>query len=118
MINLNTTWMTQTLFTNLIVFSGVCTFQGTTMAENLSSRYQYPEAEQQAYLNACQRVSTEQGFSPQQATNLCQCTLEQYQNKYTLDQFRALYEAAHQNDKVPTEFIKAGIFCASRLSLK
>jgi hypothetical protein len=88
------------------------------MAENSSTPYQYPEAEQQAYLSACQQVSTEQGFSPQQATNLCQCTLEQFKNKYTLDQFRELYSTAHQNDKVPIEFIKAGISCASRLSLK
>ncbi len=88
------------------------------MAENLSTPYQYPEAEQQAYLSACQQVSVGQGFSSQQATNLCQCTLEQFKNKYTLDQFRELYTLANQNNEVPIEFIKAGISCAAQLSLK
>ena len=106
------------LFTHLIVLSGLCVFPTATNAEGLSTAYQYPEAEQQAYLSACQQVSVDQGFSQQQAQNLCVCTLEQFKTKYTLEQFRELYTVAHQNNKVPTEFIKAGIFCAARLSLK
>jgi hypothetical protein len=117
MVNFNTKWIARSLFTHVIVLSGLCIFQSTSQAENLSSAYQYPEAEQQAYLSACQQVTAEQGFSQQQAQNLCTCTLEQFKTKYTLEQFRALYQAANQNNQVPSEFIKAGIFCAAQLSL-
>ncbi len=111
--------MTRTLLINLTVLSGFFAFQSTTIADNSPGRYQYPEAEQQAYLSTCQRVvSEDQGFSPQQSLNLCQCTLQQFKNKYTIEQFRQLYAAANQSNKVPAEFIKAGISCAAQLSLK
>ncbi|MGB3405131.1 MAG: hypothetical protein WBA77_20785 [Microcoleaceae cyanobacterium] len=118
MINFNTKWIARSLFTHLIVLSGLCVFQNASHAENLSDSHQYPEAEQQAYLSACQQVTVEQGFSQQQAQNLCVCTLDQFKTKYSLEQFRELYKAANQNNEVPSEFIKAGIFCAARLSLK
>ncbi len=97
--------------------SGLCAFQNTTTAENSGGRYQYPEPEQQAYLNACRQVSKEQGFTQQQAESLCKCTLEQFKTQYTVDQFRELYTEASQNNNIPTEFLKAGMLCADQLSL-
>lgn len=118
-MNLSTKPIARILLTNLTILSGLIAFEHAAIADNSQSRYQYPEAEQQAYLSACQQVvSEDQGFSSQQSQNLCQCTLQQFKNQYTIEQFRQLYAAANQNNRVPTEFIKAGISCAAQLSLK
>ena len=98
--------------------SGLFAFQNTTTAKTSEVRYQYPQAEQQAYLKTCQQVSLQQGLTQQQAEPLCQCTLEQLKKQYTVDRFRELYqEATSQSDYIPTEFLKIGMLCVDQLTL-
>ncbi len=96
--------------------SGFSVIGQIAVADTVARQNQYPAADKEEYLIACQASSQQQGLDQQQAKTLCQCTLEQFQAKYTIDQFKQLYTQAQQNSEPPDELVQVGLFCASQLS--
>ena len=47
----------------------------------------YPQEVTEAYLGACMQGSMAQGLTEEQSKSLCNCTLEQFQSRYTFEEF-------------------------------
>ncbi|NJK39130.1 MAG: hypothetical protein HC825_02820 [Oscillatoriales cyanobacterium RM1_1_9] len=77
----------------------------------------YPTEIKEAYKKLCVQQSTGEGFTPQQATNLCTCVLDQFQARFTLDQFLKIYAESSKTQEPPDEFVEVGLACANQLNL-
>lgn len=76
----------------------------------------YPQEVTDAYLEACLQGSVAQGLTEQQSKSLCTCTLEQFQTRYTFDEFVQVYAETNQSDETPAEIFDVGTACAATLT--
>ncbi len=80
-------------------------------------KYQYPQEIIETYITLCTRQSVDQGLTPQQAKTLCDCTLNQFQAQYSLDEFIQIYTQVNQSQETPEEWIDIGLACAEELGV-
>ncbi|WP_413164384.1 hypothetical protein ACL6C3_00675 [Capilliphycus salinus ALCB114379] len=76
----------------------------------------YPQEVTEAYLGACMQGSMAQGLTEQQSKSLCNCTLEQFQSRYTFEEFVQVSEEMNQSGEPPAEIFDIGVACASSLT--
>ncbi len=76
----------------------------------------YPQEVTDAYLEACLQGSVAQGLTEKQSKSLCTCTLEQFQTRYTFDEFVQVYAETNQSDEPPAEIFDVGTACAATLT--
>ncbi len=80
-------------------------------------KYQYPQEIIETYITLCTQQSVDQGLTPQQSKTLCNCTLNQFQARYSLDEFIRIYAQVNQNQETPEEWIDIGLACAEELGV-
>lgn len=78
-------------------------------------KHQYPQQLVNAYLSGCKQRSIQEGLTQQQATSVCQCTINQFQSRYSVDQFLKMYSQAQKAKEPPDEFVDIGLDCAERI---
>lgn len=76
---------------------------------------EYPLAYSQKYLQDCQKTSLKEGLEAVDAKKLCECTLTEFQQKYTLTEFQQLNTAAETDDNASNELIEVGQLCFEEL---
>lgn len=76
----------------------------------------YPQEVSEAYLEACLQGSMAQGLTEQQSKTLCACTLEQFQTRYTFEEFVQVSEQTNENGEPPAEIFEIGATCAASLT--
>lgn len=76
----------------------------------------YPQNFINDYMKSCRQSAVKQGVSQQQADQLCTCTINRFQSRFTLDQFRALRQQAQQTRETPEVFTEIGLACAEQLT--
>ncbi len=86
-----------------------------TSQPNPKPKYQYPQQLVNAYVAGCTQRSIKEGLTQQQATSVCQCTINQFQSRYSADQFLKMYSQAQKAKEPPDEFVDIGLDCAERI---
>ena len=76
---------------------------------------EYPPEYVQEYMQECQETSINNGLEAIEAEQLCNCTLKEFQAKYTLTEFKQLNIAAETDDNASNELIGVGQFCFEQL---
>ena len=71
----------------------------------------YPPEFVKDYAQECIQTSVGEGLSEPEAKNLCQCTIRQFQQQYTLKEFKELTAAAETDDTANNSLIEVGQIC-------
>ena len=103
--------------TLMILFLGVGLNPVNAFAQTSQPKpkYQYPQQLINAYLSGCTQRSIKEGLTQQQAKAVCQCTINQFQSRYSADQFLKLYSQAQKAKEPPDEFVDIGLDCAEQI---
>ena len=67
------------------------------------------------YLKDCLTASMSEGLAEPEAQNLCNCTLREFQQQYTLTAFQELNAKAETDQVAANELIGVGQFCFESL---
>ena len=78
---------------------------------SLETAHQYPQDYVQEYLQDCIQTSMEEGLIEEDAKTLCNCTLNKFQQKYSLPEFKQLTAASQTDDRAATSLIEVGELC-------
>lgn len=84
----------------------------------LAQRNAYPPEFSRAFLQSCTRSAQQSGqFSQQQATQYCQCSLTEFQSRYTLQQTMQIYQRMQQSNssELPPEMMQIARTCVQRV---
>ena len=77
---------------------------------------QYPQEYVADYMNSCAENAIARGLPPEMAPELCSCTINKFQSKYTLDQFTQLRQQADANEPAVVEsFLEVGFQCVENM---
>ncbi|MGK7951566.1 MAG: hypothetical protein AB4368_22965 [Xenococcaceae cyanobacterium] len=76
-----------------------------------STTYQYPSDYVQNYTQNCIRTSMEEGLSEEDARTLCDCTLDRFQKKYSLSEFKQLTLDSQTDENAANSLIEVGELC-------
>ncbi len=71
----------------------------------------YPPEFVADYAQECIQTSVGEGLSEPEAENLCQCTIRQFQQQYTLKEFKELTAAAATDETANNSLIEVGQIC-------
>lgn len=85
-----------------------------TIAQQRQNRY--PPDFINDYMRNCKQSAVKQGVSQQLAEKLCTCTVNRFQARFTLEQFKTLSRQAQQNGEPPEVFTEIGEACAEQLT--
>lgn len=76
---------------------------------------QYPPEFVNNYNLECMQTSIGQGLDERQARKLCNCTLNKFQEQYSLTEFKQLMGAGVDNQQEPNDLIKIGKVCLEQV---
>lgn len=71
----------------------------------------YPPDYVQNYLQDCIQTSMQEGLTEEDAQTLCGCTLNQFQQKYSLSEFKQLTVASQTDENAANSLIEVGELC-------
>jgi hypothetical protein len=69
--------------------------------ESASTAHTYPEEVTQTYLSHCVSSGKGYGMTDTQATSYCNCTINKFQDNYTLEEFVSISQQISQNQTPP-----------------
>jgi hypothetical protein len=73
--------------------------------------HQYPADYIQKYLKDCLQTSMEEGLTEPDANKLCNCTLAQFQARYSLDEFKQLTAKSKTDQMAADALFEVGQSC-------
>ena len=73
--------------------------------------YQYPQDYVQNYLQDCIQTAMREGLVEEDAKTLCGCTLNKFQQKYSLTEFKQLTASSQTDENSATKLIEVGESC-------
>ena len=117
---MKTTFRQQSLITAFLMTASIvayCTLflnEANSQTPKFLSQNKYPEDFAEAYQASCKINAVTEGLSTEKADILCDCTLNQFQSKYTLEKFQKLIKMS-ANEETPEELIEVGEVCAEKL---
>ena len=76
-----------------------------------SANNTYPPEYQQEYLKDCMATSMAEGLAEPEAQKLCECTLTEFQQRYSLAEFEELNAKAENDPKAANALIGVGELC-------
>jgi hypothetical protein len=76
----------------------------------------YPQDFINDYMRSCKQSAVKQGVSQQLAEKLCTCTINRFQARFSLEQFKTLSRQAQQDGEPPEVFTEIGEACAEQLT--
>ena len=97
-----------------IVYCSFLVSEAKSQTPKLISQNEYPQDFAEAYQASCKINAVTKGLSTEQAETLCDCTLNQFQSKYTLEKLQKLINKA-ANKETPEELIEIAEICAQEL---
>jgi hypothetical protein len=84
-------------------------------AVNSQKAHQYPADFIQSYNQECMQTSMGEGLAATEATRLCKCTVNQFQQQYSLTEFKQLTAAAATNKKSEAALVEVGQSCFEQI---
>ncbi|NES78318.1 MULTISPECIES: hypothetical protein [unclassified Okeania] len=97
-----------------IAYCSLLVSEAKSQTPKLLSQNEYPQDFTEVYQASCKINAVTKGLSTEQAETLCDCTLNQFQSKYTLEKFQKLMNKAAK-EETPEELIEVGEICAEEL---
>lgn len=76
---------------------------------------QYPPEYTREYMQDCVEASMVEGLPKEEAKTLCTCTLNRFQQQYTLDEFKKLTEASKTDRTAADALITVGESCMEEI---
>ena len=73
--------------------------------------HQYPAEFVRDYNQECLQTSLDEGLAEPEAKNLCDCTLDEFERQYSLEEFQQLTSASATDSEAETALIEVGQFC-------
>lgn len=107
----------QYFFFSLISLSLLAT-QGVAFAEgsiNPRQANQYPAKFVRDYNQECIQTSLEEGLSEPEAQRLCDCTIDEFERQYNLEEFQQLTSASATDKEAETALVEVGQFCFEQI---
>jgi hypothetical protein len=89
----------------------------TANAQNQTAnpREPYPPQFVRDYSNECLQTSMAEGLEEPEAKQLCQCTLDEFQKQYSLQEFKQLTAASATDKAAENSLIQVGQLCFESL---
>lgn len=97
---------------SLFVTSGIVIAEGTGKAQQAN---QYPAEFVQNYNQECIQTSLEEGLEETEAKRLCDCTIDEFERQYNLQEFQQLTAAAAKDGEAQTALVEVGQFCFEQI---
>ena len=107
----------QYFFTSLFSLS-LLTISGVAFAEgrvNKQPTSQYPAEFVRDYNQECMQTSLEEGLSEPEAKRLCECTLNEFERQYNLEEFQRLTSASATDKEAEATLVDVGQFCFEQI---
>jgi hypothetical protein len=101
----------------LLVFCLLSNHRDIANAQNPTSntRQPYPAQFVRDYSNECLQTSMAEGLEELEARQLCQCTLDEFQKQYSLQEFKKLTAASATDKTAENSLIEVGQLCFESL---
>ncbi|ELS02773.1 hypothetical protein Xen7305DRAFT_00024910 [Xenococcus sp. PCC 7305] len=104
--------MTKSLFTFTLGIGYLILATFASLAETSSAVTQeYPEEYSQNYHQECKATAIAEGLPDIEAETLCNCTLREFQQKYTIDEFKDLNKRSETDTAASDALIEVGELC-------
>lgn len=93
----------------------------STMAAAESPSYQqqprnaYPQEFVSNYVSNCRERSQRSGLTPQQAQTICQCTIFEYQDRFSIEEFVDIVQQLQETGQAPDELVDVALTCSAKL---
>ena len=71
----------------------------------------YPPEYKQQYLQECMGTAMQEGLAEPEAKQLCDCTLTEFQQKYSFTEFQELSSKAATNETAANALFEVGEMC-------
>lgn len=97
---------------SLFVTGEMVVAEGTVNAQTAN---QYPAEFVQNYNQECIQTSLEEGLEESEAKRLCDCTIDEFERQYNLQEFQRLTSAAATDKKAETALVEVGQFCFEQI---
>ena len=97
---------------SLSLLSGVAVAEGTT---NPAQANQYSAEFIQNYDRECIQTSMSEGLAQTDAQNLCDCTINEFQRQYSMEEFQQLTLASATDEEAETALVEVGQFCFEQI---
>ena len=117
---MKTTFRQQSLITAFLMTVSIMFYcslflnEANSQMPKSSSGNKYPKGFVDSYQASCQFNAVTKGLSQEQSKILCDCTLNQFQSKYTLEKFQKLLKES-KKEKTSEDLIEVGEICAEKL---
>jgi hypothetical protein len=82
---------------------------------NAQESHQYPAEFVQSYNQECMQTSMGEGLDEAGAKQLCNCTLNKFQQQYSLAEFKQLTAAAANDQKAQNSLVEVGQVCFEQI---
>lgn len=83
----------------------------STLSATAQTNQEYPQEYSQNYLQECKVTAMTEGLPDSEAEILCNCTLREFQQKYTLDEFKDLNKRSETDSTASDALVEVGEFC-------
>lgn len=101
------------LFSLFILTPGNITLaEGSIQAQETN---QYPAEFVQDYNQECIQTSIAEGLAEPEAKRLCDCTINEFERQYTVDEFKQLTAASTTDEVSQNTLVEVGQFCFEQL---
>lgn len=78
---------------------------------NLKNNNKYPAEFMQDYTQECIQTSMGEGLDETEAQKLCDCTINQFQQQYSVEEFKQLTAASTTDEQAENTLIEVGQVC-------
>jgi len=82
---------------------------------NAQDAHQYPADFLQGYNQECMQTSMEEGLEEVEAKRLCNCTIKEFQQQYSLTEFKQLTAASATDKASEATLIEVGQSCFEQI---
>ena len=97
---------------SLLAINSVASAEGTV---NKQPAHQYPADFVRDYNQECIQTSLEEGLSEPEAKRLCDCTLNEFERQYNLEEFQQLTSASASDKEAEAALVDVGQFCFEQI---
>lgn len=96
----------------VLSLGGMVLTEGTLKAQPGN---QYPAEFIQDYNQECLRTSIEEGLVEAEAQRLCDCTIDEFERQYNLEEFQQLTATSATDKEAETALVEVGQFCFEQI---
>jgi hypothetical protein len=107
----------QYLYSSLLMLSFLSINSIALAKENLGSNAieKYPPEFVQDYSQECLQTSMLEGLEAPEARKLCRCTIDKFQNQYTLEEFKQLTAKSATDQTAENTLVEVGQVCFEQI---